>query len=37
MPNGEQSRSEEFGRQEFILMCKQFEPAGPARFPLRAA
>jgi altronate dehydratase large subunit len=35
--NGEASRSEELGHQEFILTYKQFEPVGPGCFPLRAA
>lgn len=35
--NGEQSRSEELGHQEFILTYKQFEPVGPGCFPLKAA
>jgi altronate hydrolase len=35
--NGERSRSEELGHQEFILTYKQFEPSGPGCFPLRAA
>jgi altronate dehydratase large subunit len=34
--NGEQSRSEELGHQEFILTYKQFEPTGPGCFPLKA-
>jgi altronate hydrolase len=35
--NGSPSRSEDLGHQEFILTYKQFEPAGPGCFPLRAA
>jgi altronate hydrolase len=35
--NGEPSCSEELGHQEFILTYKQFEPAGPGCFPLKAA
>ena len=35
--NGEASRSEELGHQEFILTYKQFEPVGPGCHPLRAA
>ncbi|GAB3459341.1 UxaA family hydrolase [Massilia terrae] len=35
--NGEASRSEDLGHQEFILTYKQFEPAGPGCFPLKAA
>ena len=35
--NGEPSRSEELGHQEFVLTYKQFEPSGPGCFPLRAA
>jgi len=35
--NGERSCSEELGHQEFILTYKQFEPAGPGCFPLKAA
>jgi altronate dehydratase large subunit len=38
--NGEQSRSEELGHQEFILTYKQFDavgPIGPGCFPLKAA
>jgi altronate dehydratase large subunit len=35
--NGEASRSEELGHQEFILTYKQFEPSGPGCFPLKAA
>jgi altronate hydrolase len=35
--NGEPSRSEELGHQEFILTYKQFEPSGPRCFPLKAA
>jgi altronate hydrolase len=35
--NGEQSRSEELGHQEFILTYKQFEPVGPGCFPLKVA
>jgi altronate hydrolase len=35
--NGERSRSEELGHQEFILTYKRFEPSGPGCFPLKAA
>jgi altronate hydrolase len=38
--NGEPSRSEELGHQEFILTYKQFDPTGPIGpgcFPLKAA
>jgi altronate hydrolase len=35
--NGDRSRSEELGHQEFILTYKQFEPSGPGCFPLKAA
>jgi altronate hydrolase len=35
--NGEPSRSEDLGHQEFILTYKQFEPVGPGCFPLKAA
>lgn len=35
--NGEPSRSEDLGHQEFILTYKQFEPAGPGCFPLKVA
>jgi altronate hydrolase len=35
--NGEPSRSEDLGHQEFILTYKQFEPTGPGCFPLKAA
>jgi altronate hydrolase len=35
--NGSPSRSEDLSHQEFILTYKQFEPAGPGCFPLRAA
>jgi altronate hydrolase len=35
--NGEASRSEELGHQEFVLTYKHFEPSGPGCFPLRAA
>jgi altronate hydrolase len=35
--NGEPSRSEALGHQEFILTYKKFEPTGPMCFPLRAA
>jgi altronate dehydratase large subunit len=35
--NGECSRSEELGHQEFILTYKQFEPIGPGCLPLKAA
>jgi altronate hydrolase len=38
--NGEPSRSEELGHQEFILTYKQFDqtgPIGPGCFPLKAA
>jgi altronate hydrolase len=34
---GEPSRSEDLGHQEFVLTYKQFEPAGPNCFPLKAA
>ena len=34
--NGDLSRSEELGHQEFILTYKRFEPSGPSCFPLRA-
>ena len=34
--NGELSRSEELGHQEFILTYKRFEPSGPSCFPLRS-
>jgi altronate hydrolase len=34
--NGERSRSEELGHQEFVLTYKQFEPSGPGCFPLKA-
>ena len=35
--NGECTRSEELGHQEFILTYKQFEPIGPGCLPLKAA
>jgi len=35
--NGEQSRSEGLGHQEFILTYKQFDALGPGCFPMRAA
>ena len=35
--NGELSRSELLGHQEFILTYKRFEPSGPSCFPLRRA
>jgi altronate dehydratase large subunit len=35
--NGEVSRSEELGHQEFVLTYKQFSASGPGCFPLRAA
>lgn len=35
--NGEASRSEDLGHQEFVLTYKQFDAAGPGCFPLRAA
>jgi len=35
--NGEPTRSEDLGHQEFILTYKQFEPSGPSCMPLRAA
>ncbi|MEO7495049.1 MAG: UxaA family hydrolase [Massilia sp.] len=35
--NGEESKSEELGHQEFVLTYKQFEALGPGCFPLRAA
>jgi altronate hydrolase len=34
--NGEQTKSEALGRQEFILTYKSFEPIGPACFPAAA-
>ena len=34
--NGEQTKSEELGHQEFILTYKSFEPIGPACFPSAA-
>ncbi|MBX9964288.1 MAG: UxaA family hydrolase [Burkholderiales bacterium] len=34
--NGEQTRSEALGHQEFILTYKSFEPLGPACFPSAA-
>jgi altronate hydrolase len=34
--NGEPSKSEALGHQEFILTYKQFEPSGPGCFPLGA-
>lgn len=34
--NGEKTRSEELGHQEFILTYKTFEPAGPACLPSAA-
>lgn len=34
--NGEQTKSEELGHQEFILTYKSFEPLGPACFPSAA-
>ena len=34
--NGEQTRSEALGHQEFILTYKTFEPVGPACFPSAA-
>ena len=35
--NGEASRSEDLGHQEFILTYKSFDALGPGCFPLRAA
>jgi len=35
--NGECTRSEALGHQEFILTYKQFEPIGPGCLPLKAA
>ena len=35
--NGELSRSEDLGHQEFVLTYKQFDAVGPGCFPLRAA
>lgn len=35
--NGEATKSEDLGHQEFILTYKQFEPIGPRCLPLRAA
>jgi altronate dehydratase large subunit len=35
--NGEESRSEELGHQEFVLTYKSFDALGPGCFPLRAA
>jgi altronate dehydratase large subunit len=35
--NGEATRSEELGHQEFVLTYKQFEALGPGCFPMRAA
>jgi altronate dehydratase len=34
--NGEQTKSEDLGHQEFILTYKSFEPIGPACFPSAA-
>jgi altronate dehydratase len=34
--NGEQTKSEQLGHQEFILTYKSFEPIGPACFPSAA-
>ncbi len=34
--NGEQTKSEALGHQEFILTYKRFEPLGPACFPSAA-
>jgi hypothetical protein len=34
--NGEQTKSEALGHQEFILTYKSFEPIGPACFPSAA-
>ena len=34
--DGEQTKSEELGHQEFILTYKSFEPIGPACFPSAA-
>jgi altronate hydrolase len=34
--NGEQTKSEALGHQEFILTYKSFEPLGPACFPSAA-
>ena len=34
--NGEQTKSEELGHQEFILTYTSFEPIGPACFPSAA-
>jgi altronate hydrolase len=35
--NGEATKSEDLGHQEFILTYKQFEPIGPRCLPLKAA
>jgi len=35
--NGERTKSEDLGHQEFILTYKTFEPSGPGCFPLKAA
>jgi altronate hydrolase len=35
--NGECTRSEDLGHQEFVLTYKQFEPIGPRCLPLKAA
>jgi altronate hydrolase len=34
--NGEKTKSEELGHQEFILTYKTFEPIGPACYPTAA-
>jgi altronate hydrolase len=34
--NGEKTKSEELGHQEFILTYKTFEPVGPACLPSAA-